>query len=318
MTISTKESYTAADNFPTKLAQDYKTIKKIVEDKYITPVHLQLCLTNKCTRNCNFCSCSNRDKSASLAQKQFLIILETFYKLGCESVTITGGGEPLCHPDIINIIKLLYTCNIEIGMVTNADLIHTIPKDVWNLVTWCRISCSDEYKTDRVWLNNIKNTIMASDKVDWAFSYVVTKIPDLKNLREHVNFAEEVGMTHVRIVSDILDYSSIPDVDIDSSIVIRQKRNKPRTGNGDCWLSLLKPVIDVTGRIFPCCGVMYAEEKSSRDFTESMCMGTIEDAKEIWLNQRKFDGFVCYNCYYTDYNDFLSKLLLDLDHRKFI
>jgi len=250
--------------------------------------------------------------------QQFDTILRTFYKLGCESVTITGGGDPLCHPNIIDILKIFYTLNIEIGMVTNADLIHTLPKDIWNLVTWCRISCSDEYKANPVWINNIKNTIMSTDKVDWAFSYVLTKTPDLKNLMEHIDFAEKVGMTHVRVVSDILDYGSMSDIDIDSPIVIRQKRNKPRTGNGDCWLSLLKPVIDVTGRIFPCCGIQYSEEKSSRDFTESMCMGTIEDAKEIWLNQRKFDGFVCYNCYYTDYNDFLSKLLLDLDHRKFI
>jgi len=313
------ENYTAADIFPVKLSQDYLTIKCIVEDSYIRPVHLQICPTNKCTRSCNFCSCSNRDKSSYLDMNSICTIIRTFQSMGCDAVTITGGGEPLCHNNLDEIIKEFVKYNINVGVVTNADLINCLPDEIWNLITWCRISCSDEFKITDKWIKPIERLATSIGNVSWAFSYVLTRSPDVDNLIKHIEVAERVGMTHVRIVSDILDYSNIPEIDnIDSKLVIRQKRDKPKRGNKDCWISLLKPVIDATGRIFPCCGVQYAERESSRDFVDNMCMGKYEDAISIWNNLERFDGSNCTECYYTDYNNFLSKLMLKLDHNKFV
>jgi len=181
-------------------------------------------------------------------------VVKTFQSMGCDAVTITGGGEPLCHANLDKIIKKFIKYDIDVGIVTNADLIDRLPDKIWDLVTWCRISCSDEFKITDKWIKPIEKLATSIGNVSWAFSYVLTRSPDVDNLMKHIEVAERVGMTHVRIVSDILDYSNIPEIDnIDSELVIRQKRDKPKRGNKDCWISLLKPVIDATGRIFPCC-----------------------------------------------------------------
>ena len=314
-----RESYTAADAFPTKLAQDYTTIRRIKREGFIRPVHLQFCPTNKCTRNCNFCSCANRDKSASLDIDIIKEIIKSFHFLGCKAVTITGGGEPLCYENLKEVIEEFRKYNIEIGLVTNADLIHKLSDDIWSLLTWCRISCSDQYKFVDKWVKPIERLTTTVQNVAWAFSYVLTASPDIDNLTKHVRFAEKVNMTHVRVVSDILNYDNIPEIDdIDSKLIIRQKRNHPTKGNRDCWISLLKPVIDPTGKIFPCCGVQYAEEKDSKDFVDSMCMGTYKMVSDIWFGLRKFDGSKCVECYYAEYNNFLTKLMFNLEHRKFV
>jgi len=180
-------------------------------------------------------------------------IIQKFCNLGCKAVTITGGGDPLCHEDINTIIKSFRYYGIRVGLVTNADLLEAVNNDTWNSVTWCRISCSDERKMSKKWSNAIKKVSRQTD-VDLAFSYVLTKNPDIDNLQRHVEFAEEIGMTHVRVVSDILNAHEVPKIgDINSDLVIMQPRDTPRRGTKDCWISLLKPIIDASGRIFPCC-----------------------------------------------------------------
>ena len=101
-------SYTSASAIPMKILLDKGLIDVMTKRKKIFPRHIQLNPTNKCTRNCWWCSCSRRDQTSQLTYTQIVSIMRRFKKLGCRAVTITGGGDPLCHlriNDIIDKIK---------------------------------------------------------------------------------------------------------------------------------------------------------------------------------------------------------------------
>jgi MoaA/NifB/PqqE/SkfB family radical SAM enzyme len=324
MKTDRKSSFTAADVFPLKLAQDYRTLKSIVKRGWILPIHLQLAPTNRCTRNCSFCSCSDRDKSQELSLDYVKRIIATFKVLDTKAVTITGGGDPLCHPDIDKIIDFFAMSGIHVGIVTNADLIDRMLE--FDRVKWCRISCSDDVAPSDEWWSKVQYVVNRFPNVDWAFSYVVTERPDYDNMNRFVEFAERYRFTHVRIVSDILSAHKIPKLIfvkeaqdlMKNPLVIYQGRKEPTRGREKCLISLLKPVVDASGRLFPCCGTQYARKDIDHDFATEMLFGELENAINIWQNQKYFDGSRCDVCYYEEYNAFLNRLTQPLEHRRFV
>ena len=317
-------SYTAASTLPGKLLQNAELVSD-VRCGYIPPVHVQLNPTNRCNLKCGFCSCSERDKQAELAFDQLLVAMATFKDLGCKSVTITGGGEPLLHPNINTLLSTLnLDLGIKVGLVTNGTQFKHLAN--YLDITWCRISSSDDREPE--WAG-ILNAVQAGPGVDWAFSHVLTRTPDWPRLGRLVAFANRYNFTHVRIVGDLLDIDEAAIVvkaakeqllldGIDDSRVIYQDRAEYAHGRKHCGISLLKPVVGADGGIYPCCGVQYAQDPPGRDLVEGMRMGTLEDIDRIWKEQAAFDGSVCSRCYYDDYNSALDLLAAPLCHAEFV
>lgn len=314
-------SYTAASIFPVKVLQNIN----IVEDNKINPYHIQLNPTNICNLNCDFCSCSARDRKTSINWDNLVNIMTLFIIKGCKSVTITGGGEPLLYPKINELIKWLGLNEIQIGLVTNGKELELLDPSYSRYITWCRISVSDSRNMN--W-GNIKNVVQQCPTIDWSFSYVVTRYLNLNNIEDTINFANSENFTHVRLVSDLLDLSKIINMDdlkreiswlgVDDSKVIYQGRKQYTKGSKKCLISLLKPVVGADGKLYPCCGTQYAEKEPSLDYGEKMCMGGQEDIFNIWDNQICFDGSNCDRCYYNEYNELLELLTMKLDHKDFI
>jgi organic radical activating enzyme len=59
----------------------------------------------------------------SISQDQLKKIFDDFKNLGGKSVRLTGGGEPLSHPNVIPIIEYLASQDFKITVETNGDLI---------------------------------------------------------------------------------------------------------------------------------------------------------------------------------------------------
>lgn len=318
------QSYTAASTLPVKLLQDLNLVKK-VGSGFIPPVHVQLNPTNRCNLNCGFCSCSERDRKAELDFDNLLKVMAQFKDLGCKSVTITGGGEPLLYPNLNVLIGYLNrVLDIRVGLVTNGTQFHRLAN--FQDLTWCRISSSDDREPD--W-PEILNAVQGGPRIDWAFSHVLTRTPDWERLGRLVRFAKEHDFTHVRIVADLLDIDEAAIVvkaakeqllldDIDDTRVIYQDRAEYVPGWQRCRISLLKPVVGADGGIYPCCGVQYAQKEPGLDLVKEMRMGGLDDIEAIWKEQRHFDGSVCSRCYYDSYNLALELLSMPLSHREFV
>lgn len=304
-----KHSYTAASELPVKLLR-CASVAEGLDDGRIPPVHIQFIPTNRCNLACSFCSCAERTRSDEMSLDEALDVIWHFARLGTKAVTITGGGEPLLHPDLPAIVSEFAANDIQMGLVTNGCLLPKVSLSMLRKLTWCRISASDERE-----MPDLASTVEAV-ATDWAFSYVLSSEPNIENLERHLRFAEEHDFTHVRIVSDLLSPDSVP-IDqvrkqVDSPLAIWQGRKEWTRGAKECRISQLKPVIGANGQVYPCCGVQYAHAKADLDLPASMSMGHWRDFGE------RFSGSQCARCYYDDYNKVLAMMDSDIDHLDFL
>ena len=182
-----KDSYTSASGtLPVKVLLNTKLVRTIVEEKRIIPVHVQLNPTNECNLDCDWCSCSERDRSLFLSYEQIVDVMSYYKERGCESVTLTGGGEALLHPSIIDIVSRLSHFGIAIGIVSNGWNVENLCPEDWDKVTWARISLGDgrkEGSKTRYWERLAE---VAQSKADLSFSYVLTNEPDLSLISKMV------------------------------------------------------------------------------------------------------------------------------------
>jgi organic radical activating enzyme len=302
-----QSSFTSADAVPYKLFRNASVMEALSLGS-VPLTHLQFVPTNRCNLHCSFCSCENRTRNDEMSLAEVEELVAEVAGLGCRSVTITGGGEPLLHPHIDEIITAFYENGIEIGLVTNGELLDRL--DTGDLLTWCRISASDERPLPEAVIRAVKRF-----DTDWAFSYVLTEQPDISNLKLHVACAEAYAFTHVRVVADLLKPESVPmqavRSHVKSPLVIWQDRTHPEQGSCVCHVSQLKPQIAADGQVYPCCGVQYAQEEPSLDFT--MAMGHWRD-----LPFAPFDGTRCVRCYYGAYNRAIESLTGAVCHAEFV
>lgn len=323
---SKKLSYSAANTFPVKLLQ-YKGVPDI--HGKIPPVHIQLNPTNICNLNCDFCSCSKRDKSIEWDFDEAVKTMTHASLLGCRVVTITGGGEPLLYSKINELILLLHDdLNIQIGLVTNGTQFSKIRMETLEKITWCRISHSDNRSFGSQYKAELSLQVALASSVDWSFSYVLSNNPNYNRICDIVKYANRKGFTHVRIVSDLLDTENIPSMElvkamlknrvISDNLVIYQGRKEFTSGRKKCLISLLKPIIGADRKLYPCCGSQYSMDPPSGDYDSSMCMGLATEMYNIYQEQKHFDGSQCVRCYYDNYNSLLEQMIIPLEHKEFV
>ena len=86
------------------------------------PKTAQICITNKCNFNCKMCQRFDLQvpiKEMSL--ENFKIILSKLK--GVKSIILTGWGEPLLHPNLIEMIKLCKEKKLAVRFTTNGSLL---------------------------------------------------------------------------------------------------------------------------------------------------------------------------------------------------
>lgn len=319
-------SFTAANAIPWKIFRNADLMASL-EAGRVEPIHVQLFPTNRCNLGCSFCSCANREKGDELTLSEVLELMYDFRRQGARSVTITGGGEPLVHERINEIILGCRGLDLEVGLVSNALEAVRLTDAALESLAWVRFSCSDELDAGRT-LAGIRDVVARGRRVAWAFSYVLTKNFNPENLASCVGIANHLEFSHVRIVSDLTDLDGVPTMaavkaslqerSVDDSLVIYQARKDYERGAKACWISLLKPVVGADGGIYPCCGTQYAEERQSLDLGASMRMGLARDLRELWAAQKPFDGTRCVRCYYGAYNEALAAMLGPIRHAEFV
>lgn len=136
------------------------------------PITYELDMTNVCNSKCSFCFgfYKREDDKSSLTLEDAKDIIFQIKNFGGKGLIFTGGGEPLCNPDTIKVVKYAKDIGFEIGFITNGLLLDKeIAKVLVESCTWIRISLdagSDKvYKITHGLNNNCYNELLKKIKL---------------------------------------------------------------------------------------------------------------------------------------------------------
>lgn len=125
-TSDLRKSYTATNSFPVKILRNINLMKSIAQKKTVIPFHVQLNPTNRWNFNYGFCSCASRDKCLEVPFEELTSMMETLNCSGAESVTVTGGGDPLLYSKISKLLWLNHIHDIDTDLVCNGSLLDSL------------------------------------------------------------------------------------------------------------------------------------------------------------------------------------------------
>ncbi len=90
------------------------------------PIYINWNLTYACPFNCLHCYSRERNKDSVLSFEQKLIIADNITRNGVFYVSF-GGGEPLCDPDLLAVIRRLNARGVYVNVITSGYLVS--PKE---------------------------------------------------------------------------------------------------------------------------------------------------------------------------------------------
>ena len=313
------ESYTVAGAFPVKLLQ----ASDLMRDGRLIPYHLQINPTSKCNAHCSWCSCSEAAKDTELSYAELANIIEAFVGRGTRAITLSGGGEPTLHSELLCLItEIHYEYHVHIGIATNGIRWakgHMNLEEVNECLDWCRISVAEIPDAATEYPAIITKVAKQLPDVDIGVSVVLDKSEDLATAQTVCKACDKIAnISHVRFRENIIKPNTELFAEAQerchgaSDKIIWQQPTASIQGATQCRLPLVRPVIDSDGWVYPCCGAQYATDEVGY-MPELFKMCRWEDYQgDI------FDGSICNQCYYSSYNDILAQYVKPVTHGEFV
>jgi MoaA/NifB/PqqE/SkfB family radical SAM enzyme len=238
-------------------------------------------------------------------------ILEDFWKMGVKAVTYSGGGEPLMHPDIVEIMQATLDYGIGLSIITNGQNLAKERASVLRSAKWVRVSMDytngeemkrfrnvSEKSFDSV-IRNIKQFAKIKNAdCDLAVNYIVHR-NNYKNLGGLTQLLKDSGVENVRFspmyVPDFYEYhkpiaeevneqlkniQSICDdrftVNSTYNITPGSSHSHTRSYN-KCFIMQTVPVVGADLKVYAC---------HNKAYDNTGCIGSIKDQsfKELWFS----------------------------------
>jgi MoaA/NifB/PqqE/SkfB family radical SAM enzyme len=206
------------------------------QDPGLVTVHLMP--QNLCNQNCSFCSyrmdgnknASEFDKKSHIPPGEMFALIRDMKEMGVRGVELTGGGEPLAYPHIVDTVAALVLAGMSIGLVTNGTLLtEEMAEKIGPALSWARVSidCSnpETYATmrrtkpgqfDKAWGAVELLRKYAPDDEDYRLGvgFVLSR-ENWKEPFEFIKMAHESGADNVRMSSTFHSvgayFSMLPD-----------------------------------------------------------------------------------------------------------
>lgn len=191
-----------------KILAHLKEADNLVQGRPQAPVTCEIDPSNYCQNNCSWCIYSEyiKQNRIHLDFEIYRRALNSLSQSGCKAITFTGGGEPLMHPRIKEMILLAKRQGFQIGLITNGiKLDHII--DMLHLFQFVRISVdavnSIMYKQIKQtnYFTRVCNNIQAATKkgvTDIGISMVFEKGYE-KYSNEFIALGEKLGVNYAQV-----------------------------------------------------------------------------------------------------------------------
>lgn len=142
-----------------KIAFFPEKLNSFINNTISAPIYVRVKPINRCDHSCFFCVYStgfrkndNKDthiisgmhtdmvESDIIPTNKMLEILQDFHEIGVKAVTYSGGGEPLMHRDIVEIMQATLDYNIDLSIITNGQMLVKRRAEVLARAKWVRVS----------------------------------------------------------------------------------------------------------------------------------------------------------------------------------
>src|SRR3989338_7224829 len=125
-----------------KLLYHLGPLIKWLKGERIFPLYCSISLTDACNYRCIFCVYDSlRREGTYLNKEKALSIIYELEENGLKGLFFSGEGEPLLHPDIIEIIASSKNCGVDCALNTNGYfLTENISEKIMKDLTFIRVS----------------------------------------------------------------------------------------------------------------------------------------------------------------------------------
>lgn len=349
-------------------------IAQLREGKQTVPIHWQCSPSGWCQQGCAWCSYrwdgnvsnqlfhviddrtgqKNHNPKRFIPREKMLEVIDDWAEMGVKAAEITGGGEPLAHPDIHEILSFILSNGIQLSLVSNGVLLK--PEIIATLMqaTWVRISvdCSKPgtYATMRRVpegqfhraVENISALCKLRDEVGSQVVIGVGFVVSKENWHEVVDsaaLAKSLGVENFRIsavfqpnneayFSDFFEEArelcrqaaELSDSRFRVSNMFGNRIDDLRQGHPDyknCGVMQFTSYLGDDMNLYRCCNTA---------FNERGLIGSIKNQrlKELWFSQAKqddfnrFDARGCERCQFHAKNKVINSVLQEPVHANFV
>ncbi len=110
------------------------------EAKEIYPIYMEISPFGACNHRCTFCGVKSLRESNDLMEGKVLVSrLKEMGSLGVKSIMYAGEGEPLLHPNIVEIVSKTKEAGIDVAFTTNGVFLEKI-FPVLGSISWIKVS----------------------------------------------------------------------------------------------------------------------------------------------------------------------------------
>lgn len=197
-------NYTIGD----KLLCHLREADNLASGRYQPFVSCEIDPSNRCQLDCKWCFFKKYRKNNlhDLDMDTYNRTVTQLYGAGCESITFTGGGEPLVHPQIRQMIDFAYIHNMKLGLVTNGIYLHKII-DKLHRFSFVRVSldCSDRqnyaYLKGGDFFDQICDNILVATKASCDVGISMVHMPGTskEKLDQFTELGKALGVDYVQI-----------------------------------------------------------------------------------------------------------------------
>ncbi len=307
-----------------KIIYHPEKLSALIEGKISPPICVRVKPTNRCNHSCFHClykteisgihkDINQRDE---IPREKMMEILNDFGEMGVKAVIYSGGGEPLIHPNILEIIKKTLDHNMDLAMITNGQGLNGLEAEILaDNASWVRISANDcDAETffkirgrNEEWFyernENIKKFAkMKKLSCKFGVHFVVNK-ENTSKIFEGAKFYKELGVDNIKFVpmwsKDFFEYhKSFRERSNEQIKIARQELEDDRFKISDtyetdfsssktskrdfskCYMMQVVPVIGADCGVYPCHDAAYEEQEK---------IGSIKDIpfKDLWFSKTK-------------------------------
>lgn len=344
-----------------KILVHTEKVKDILDGRRTAPIYVRIKPTNVCNQKCWYCVYAddavieNREvnRRESIPWEKLQEIIQDLSDIGTKAITFSGGGEPLCYPNIIDALHLVQDNGLDYAMISNGQALEEEARKALANANWLRISLDSAneetyerirgVKTYRKVLTNIERFADEKSKdCTLGVNCVVTK-DNYTMIYELCRILSEIGVNNVKF-SPLMVKGKMPEYhyQIESHVkeqIIRAKEDVEsqtfkvidKYSNDEslkddfikcphCYISEVFTVIGADCRVYFC---------HQRAYTESGMIGDISNRsfRDVWFSEeitqklRKLNPQEDCNfrCAFEERNRLLESLVnIDKRHVNFI